>query len=196
LYLILDIFSRYIIHWEIHLRESKEHAKKLVKKAVFKHGVLNQPIVLHSDNGAPMKAKDFQNLLIDLGITRSYSRPRVSNDNPYSESLFRTLKYSKTFPWKGFSSIESARAWVHEFVKIYNTKSLHSSIKYVTPEQRHYGKDVEILAKRNEVYRLAKLNNPSRWSSDTRDWSRPDTVTLNPEKEDNVNVVKKMRQLT
>lgn len=196
LYLILDIFSRYIVHWEIHLIESQKHASALVKKAVFKHDVLNQPLVLHSDNGSPMKAKDFQNLLIDLGITRSYSRPRVSNDNPYSESLFRTLKYCKSFPWKGFSSIDEARAWVNEFVNIYNTESLHSSIKYVTPEQRHFGKDIEILAKRNEVYRLAKLRNPSRWSSDTRDWSRPHTVKLNPEKEDNVILESKMRQLT
>ena len=110
--------------------------------------------------------------------------------------MFRTHKYSKSFPWKGFSSIDQARTWVNRFVNIYNTESLHSSIKYVTPEQRHFGKDIEVLAKRNEVYRLAKLRNPSRWSSETRDWSRPETVTLNPEKEDNVILESKMRQLT
>lgn len=180
LYLIVDIFSRLIINWEIHENESEIHAQDLVKKAVFKHGTFNTPLVLHSDNGSPMKAQDFQNLLTRLGITKSYSRPRVSNDNPFSESLFKTLKYTKDFPTKGFLSIDEARKWVHKFVNLYNTEFLHSGIKYVTPYQRHYGLDKEILAMRDKIYRKAQSKNPERWSKNTRDWSRINQVALNP----------------
>lgn len=147
--------------------------------------------MLHSDNGSPMKAQDFQNLLAQLGVTRSYSRPRVSNDNPFSESLFKTLKYTKDFPLKGFVSIDEARKWVQKFVELYNTEFLHSGIKFVTPQQRHTGKDVEILAKRDEVYREAKKRKPERWSTETRNWSRIDRtpqmscVTLMKRKSDN-----------
>lgn len=198
LYLIIDIFSRLIINWEIHERESEIHAQDLVKKAVFKHGTFNTPLVLHSDNGSPMKAQDFQNLLARLGITKSYSRPRVSNDNPFSESLFKTLKYTKDFPTKGFLSIGEARKWVHGFVNLYNNEFLHSGIKFVTPNQRHYGLDVDILAKRDEVYKLAQSNKPERWSRNTRDWSRVAQVALNPtnESEHATNLFKERRQLS
>jgi len=180
LYMILDVFSRLIINWEIHENESSEHAQDLVKKAVFKHGAFNHPLVLHSDNGSPMRAQDFQNLLARLGITKSYSRPRVSNDNPFSESLFKTLKYTKDFPIKGFASIDDARKWVHNFVRLYNTEFLHSAIKFVTPYQRHTGQDVEILAKRDKVYKAARQLRPERWSRGTRDWTRINKVALNP----------------
>lgn len=183
LYIIIDIFSRLIINWEIHEKESKTHAQELVKKAVFKHGMFNAPLVLHSDNGSPMKAQDFQNLLTRLGITKSYSRPRVSNDNPFSESLFKTLKYTKDFPTKGFSSIDNARKWVHKFVNLYNTEFLHSGIKYITPYHRHYGLDIEILAKRDNVYKNAQFKKPERWSKNTRDWTRINKVSLNPTNE-------------
>ena len=196
LYLIVDIFSRLIINWEIHEEELQIHAQELVKKAVFKHGVFNTPLVLHSDNGAPMKAQDFQNLLVRLGITKSYSRPRVSNDNPFSESLFKTLKYTKDFPNKGFISLEEARKWVYRFVNLYNTEFLHSGIKFVTPYQRHYGLDIELLAKRDEVYKKAKSQKPGRWSRCTRNWSWIDQVTLNPIKESEETLFKKMKQLS
>ena len=198
LYLIIDIFSRYIVGWEIHESELSIHAMSLVKKTVFKLGVLIDPLVLHSDNGSPMKAQDFQNLLVRLGITKSYSRPRVSNDNPYSESLFKTLKYVKDFPTKGFASIEEARKWVYNFVNLYNTLFLHSGIKYVTPYQRHHGLDIEILAKRDDVYRTARENKPERWTGNTRDWSWIDQVALNPTDEYELaqNASKKKRQLS
>ena len=196
LYLIVDIFSRLIINWEIHTEEIQIHAQELVKKAVFKHGVFNTPLVLHSDNGSPMKAQDFQNLLSRLGITKSYSRPRVSNDNPFSESLFKTLKYTKDFPNKGFISLEESRKWVYGFVNLYNTEFLHSGIKFVTPYQRHYGLDIELLEKRNEVYKKAKAQKPERWSKGTRDWSWIDQVTLNPIKESEGTFLKKIRQLS
>lgn len=180
LYLILDIYSRMIVGWEVYEEESSSNAESLVKKAVFKHGILNRPLVLHSDNGSPMRAQSFQALLEKLGITKSYSRPRVSNDNPFSEALFRTLKYNKDFPVKGFESIEQARSWVFEFVNFYNKGSLHSGIKYVTPYDRHYGLDDEILKNRKEVYREAKAKNPSRWSRNIRNWDKIKKVSLNP----------------
>jgi len=195
LYMVIDVFSRLIINWEIHEVESSKHAQDLIKKAVFKHKVFQEPLVLHSDNGSPMKAQDFQNLLVQLGVTKSYSRPRVSNDNPFSESLFKTLKYTKDFPLEGFGSIDEARTWVRNFVELYNTEFLHSGIKFVTPLQRHTGKDVEILAKRDEVYKEAKQKRPERWSTGTRDWSRIDQVALNPTDELRSADEKKKRQL-
>ncbi len=135
-----------------------------------------------------MKAQNFQVLLEKLQITKSYSRPRVSNDNAYSESLFRTLKYSKNFPFKGFETIKDARSWIFDFVEFYNTESRHSGVKFVTPYERHYGHDSEILEKRKEVYNEAKLKNPSRWSSNIRNWDRIETVSLNPTKEEEENI--------
>jgi putative transposase len=139
-----------------------------------------------------MKAQSFKKLLDNLGITKSYSRPRVSNDNPFSEALFKTLKYNREFPTKGFSSIEEARGWVFGFVLQYNTEFLHSGIKYVTPHQRHSGLDVEILANRDRVYKMAQAKNPLRWSRNTRDWSRIEQVALNPIRgnEDTTDLVK------
>jgi len=119
----------------------------------------------------------------NLGVISSYSRPRVSNDNPYSESLFKTVKYCPQWPIDGFISIEEARLWVDKFVDWYNTKHKHSSIKYVTPEERHCGLDVEILKKRQELYQKARLKNPNRWSKDSRNWNFIEKVYLNPEKE-------------
>ena len=198
LYLIMDIFSRFIVSWEIHQKELTIHAESLIKKAVFKHSALNAPLVLHSDNGSPMKAQSLQNLLTKLGIMKSYSRPRVSNDNPYSESLFKTLKYVKDFPTKGFASIEEARKWVHSFVSLYNNDFQHSGIKYVTPYQRHYGLDIEILENRKVVYEEARARKPERWTGDTRDWSWIDKVTLNPTDDCEFveNFPKKRRQLS
>ena len=194
LYMIIDIFSRMIIQWELHETESQKHAMNLVRKAVFRHGIINKPLVLHSDNGSPMKGQDFQNLLVHLGITKSYSRPRVSNDNAYSEALFKTLKYTKDFPTKGFESMESAREWINRFVNLYNIEFMHSGIKFVTPHQRHYGFDKEVLRRRKDVYENAKQKNPGRWSGKTRNWDYIDYVSLNPVNKDEL--AQKIRQLT
>ena len=110
------------------------------------------------------------------------SRPSVSNDNPYSKSLFRTLKYRSEYPEKPFTTLTEARTWVGGFVDWYNHMHLHSSIKFVTPEQRHKGEDVAILVQRQRVYTLAKEKHPERWSGDTRDWSMIREVHLNPDK--------------
>lgn len=184
LYLVEDVFSRYGVTWDVHEKESGEHAAELMTKAVIKEKCFNKPLVLHSDNGAPMKSLTLRAKLHDLSITTSYSRPRVSNDNPYSESLFRTIKYSPSYPEKGFASLEEARKWVSEFMHWYNHHHCHSKIKFVTPAQRHHGVDDEILKARKVVYLKAKAKNPARWSGPVRNWSKPKTVALNPEKEE------------
>jgi len=180
LYLIIDLFSRKIVGWEIWEKEAAEYAERLIKKAVIKEKIHGRPLVLHSDNGSPMKASTFQATLETLGIQRSYSRPRVSNDNPYSESMFRTLKYRPEYPEKGFETIEDARAWVRELVHWYNYEHQHSGINFVTPNQCHTGVYVDVLNRRKEVYEQAKLKHPERWSKATRDWSPHQSVALNP----------------
>ena len=117
-----------------------------------------------------------------LGVVTSFSRPRVSDDNPYSESLFRTLKYRPEYPSKPFGSLDEANSWVRQFVGWYNTEHLHSAIRFVTPDDRHFGREHEILQQRREVYEEARAKNPGRWSGSTRNWEVIEKVYLNPEK--------------
>ena len=184
LYLILDLFSSKIVGWEVHDAERGEHASALVERTVWREQCVDKPMVLHGDNGSPLKGATVQTMLAKLGITASFSRPRVSNDDAYAESIFRTLKYEPAFPRNGFESLEAARNWVHAFAHWYNTQHRHRGINYVTPEQRHEGLDVEILAKRHALYQAARAQNPQRWSGETRNWDRPEQVWLNPERQD------------
>ena len=117
-----------------------------------------------------------------LGVTASFSRPRVSDDNPFSEALFRTMKYRPDYPSRPFPSLEEAQTWVDEFIAWYNTEHRHSAIRYVTPAQRHDGEDVDILAHRHRIYEDARRRHPERWSGNTRDWSPIPTVSLNPDR--------------
>lgn len=180
LYLPMDIFSRMIVHWEIHERESPDHASGMIEMACQKHKISKGQITLHSDNGGPMKGATMLATLQRLGVAPSFSRPKVSDDNPYSESLFKTLKYCPSFPERGFGSMEEARAWVEKFVHWYNHIHLHSGINWVTPASRHQNQDQTVLRKRSHVYEIARQKNPARWSKQTRDWSRPNRVELNP----------------
>ncbi len=185
LYLMLDLFSRQIVGWEIHAEESAENAARLLRKACMKEGL--QPtdldLVLHSDNGSPMKGSTMLETMRELGVVSSYSRPRVSNDNPYAESIFRTCKYRPGYPYKGFNDINDAREWVLGFASWYNLEHRHSGIKFVTPQSRHEAKDEAILTYRKAIYEQAKQRNPRRWSGETRNWDRITEVWLNPEKE-------------
>jgi putative transposase len=190
LYLILDIYSRKIVGWEIWEEERGEYAAELVQRAVISEKTYGRPLVLHSDNGSPMKSATLLATLENLGVAASYSRPRVSNDNPYSESIFRTCKYRPDYPYKGFTSIEKAREWVMSFVYWYNNVHHHSGIKFVTPNERHNGKAIEIIANREKVYMSAKVRNPLRWARNIRNWSLPEMVALNPTNEIKIQVKK------
>ena len=182
LYLIVDIYSRKIVGWEVHARESAELAAGLLERAVWAEGCVTSPLVLHADNGSPMKGATMKVTMERLGVIASFSRPRVSNDNPFSEALFRTCKYVPTWPAKGFASIEEARAWVMAFVCWYNTQHQHSAIRFVTPDQRHRGEDAALLASRHAVYHAAREKHPARWSGRTRNWQPIGSVWLNPER--------------
>lgn len=176
LYLFMDVWSRMIVGWCVEDREDGDIAARKVAEIRMNHGA--EGVYLHSDNGGPMKSGTMLATLQGLGVIPSFSRPSVSNDNPYSESLFKTMKYRPAYP-KEFVSIADAREWVEKFVTWYNTKHLHSGINFVTPAERHEGRDEVILAKRIETYELARLRNPNRWSSACRNWDKIKEVTLN-----------------
>ena len=180
LYLVVDVWSRKIVGWVVHETESADHASRLIDAACGAEGILRDALVLHADNGGPMKGAMMVATLEKLGVLPSFSRPRVSDDNPYSEALFRTLKYRPAFPRDGFPSLEAARSWVEHFVAWYNDEHRHSAIRYVTPGQRHSGQDKEILCHREKLYAKAKADRPERWSRATRTWTPPATVRLNP----------------
>jgi putative transposase len=180
LYMIVDIFSRKIVGWDVHPAENGSHAAILVHKAVLSEGCMLNPPVLHSDNGSPQKAFTLRAKLESLGVTASYSRPHVSDDNPYSEALFRTVKYRPDYAYKGFETIDEARVWVKDFVNFYNHEHLHSAIRFVAPAKRHEGADNEVLEARRQVYESAKARNPERWSGETRNWDYIREVWLNP----------------
>ena len=182
LYLVMDIYSRKIVGWQVYEEESSALAADLMTDICQREAIQRQQVILHSDNGSPMKGATMLATLQELGIIPSFSRPSVSNDNPFSESLFRTLKYRPEYPDKPFEDLAAARLWVQGFAEWYNFEHLHSAIHFVTPNQRHQGDDEEILAKRKEVYLLAKSLHPERWSCGIRKWDRVKVVFLNPEK--------------
>ena len=181
LYLIMDIWSRKIVGFEVYDVEAAELSASLFTATCRAERADPHSLVLHSDNGGPMKGATMVVTLERLGVLASFSRPGVSNDNAFSESLFRTLKYRPEYPSKPFASIEAARAWVSSFVCWYNTQHLHSSIRFIKPEDRHTGRDIEILAARQEVYNAARTERPDRWSGAARNWAPVAEVKLNPE---------------
>lgn len=181
LYLFLDIFSRQIVGWQVFEEESSQWAGELLRDIVQREGLRPGQVILHSDNGSPMKGATMLATLQRLGVVPSFSRPAVSNDNPYSESLFKTLKYRPQYPLKPFADLTAARRWVADLVYWYNHEHRHSAIGFVTPAQRHAGLDLALLAKRKALYENARRQNPQRWSKNTRNWNRIHTVHLNPD---------------
>ncbi len=175
LYLFIDIYSRAIMGWEIHESEDGKKAAGLFESLVDRWGA--RGVVLRSDNGSPMRSMHMLSTLRRLGVVPSFSKPSVSNDNPYSESLFKTLKYTAGYPG-AFESIEAARAWMARFTAWYNDKHRHSRIGYVTPMQRHTGLDTPILADRARTYAVARQRHPERWSRSSRRWTRVEEVSL------------------
>jgi putative transposase len=185
LYMIIDLYSRKVVAWDVWLEESSENASSLVRRAVMLEQCSNKqkPLVLHSDNGSPMKGAALLETMYHLGITPSRSRPRVSNDNPFAESLFRTCKYRPEYPYKGFIDITHARTWVLSFVRWYNNEHRHSGLKFLTPQQRHNGTCSLVLRRRLQVYECARKRTPQRWTRNVRNWTLEDEVWLNPDKQ-------------
>jgi transposase InsO family protein len=182
LYLILDVWSRKIVGWAVHAIEDNELAARLIGETALHEQIDPGTLVLHSDNGGPMKGATMLATLQWLGIMPSFSRPRVSNDNAFSESLFGTVKGWPGYPSKPFDGIEAAREWTAGFVGWYNNEHLHSGIRFVTPADRHCGRESQILENRRRVYQAARAQNPSRWTRATRNWAPVEQVVLNAEK--------------
>ena len=181
LYLFVDIFSRKVVGWQVFDCESAEKAAGLLEDICRRQGVNANQITVHSDNGSPMKGETMLATMQRLGVAHSRSRPAVSNDNPYSESLFKTLKYRPQFPLKPFADLLQARRWVTKLVHWYNEEHRHSAISFVTPAQRHAQTDEALLQARASVYETARQKHPNRWSRKTRDWTFIDAVQLNPD---------------
>jgi putative transposase len=178
LYLIIDVYSRKIVGWEVYESESADYAAKTMALACHNEKIMGKSLILHSDNGSPMKGASMLGMLQNLGVVPSFSRPSVSNDNPFSESTFKTLKYCPKFPDKPFETVKCAREWTSKFVNWYNEIHKHSAIQFVSPGQRHRGEDVLILKERARIYEEAKCKNPSRWSKNCRNWVPVDVVTF------------------
>lgn len=185
LYVILDIFSRRVVGWRVEDAETAALFKPLFDDAVVKHNVPHGQLTLHADRGAPMTAKATARLLVDLGVIRSHNRPHTSNDNPFSESHFKTLKYQPAFP-KRFGCIEDARAFCRRFFDWYNKRHHHVGIGLMTPNQVHYGQADAVQAARQETLDQAFRENPARFvnkppcppDKPTQVWINPPLETL------------------
>ncbi len=179
LYLVMDIWSRKIVGWSVESEQLSELAAELMVQICVDEGIGPNSVKLHADNGGPMKGATMLATLQKLGIVPSFNRPGVSNDNPFSESLFGTMKYRPAYPRASFESITSARAWVREFVHWYNERHLHSGLRFVTPSSRHQRQDEGILEKRRALYEQARRAHPERWSGAIRNWDPVGNVVLN-----------------
>jgi putative transposase len=181
LYMFIDVWSRRIVGWEVHEREGDDLAAALVRRICDETGIDPAGLILHADNGNAMRGSTMIATLYSLGIKPSFSRPHVSDDNPYSESLFNVLKHTPAYPSLPFADADAARAWVTRFVAWYNTEHRHSGIRFVTPDERHFGAEESILRRRDELYQTARRRRPERWSRQTRNWTPIGLVALNPD---------------
>jgi len=188
LYVIMDIFSRYVVGWMVAHQEQQSLAKRLIEQSVHKQGIQPGQLTIHADRGASMKSKVVAQLMADLGVTKTHSRPSVSNDNPYSEAQFKTLKYAPGFPVR-FGSIQDARAFCQDFFHWYNLEHRHSGIGLMTPEQVHYGLAAEVLEHRSNVLQVAFMNNPSRFKNRMpKPPSLPEAAWINKPSSDDIRV--------
>jgi len=179
LYVLLDIFSRYAVGWMVARREQASLAQKLIEESCEKQSITPGQLIVHSDRGPSMSSKPVALLLADLGVTKTHSRPHVSNDNPYSESQFKTLKYRPDFPER-FGSMEDARGFCQTFFPWYNSEHHHSGISFLTPEQVHYGLAKQIVKEREAVLKMAYQIRPDRFKQGPpKPMSLPETVWIN-----------------
>ena len=180
LYLLLDIFSRYIVGWMVADRENSALAGRLIEETCHKQGVQPHVLTLHSDRGSPMTSKCTAQLLADLGITRSLSRPQVCDDNPFSEAQFKTLKYHPSFPGR-FNDIQDATGFCRSFVLWYNTEHRHGGIAMLTPDDVHHGRAEQVLAQRQLILEAAWAAHPERFVRGIPTPSLlPEAVWINP----------------
>ena len=180
LYVILDLFSRYVVGWMVAVKESAHLAERLIEQTCAKQRIQPQQLTIHADRGAPMRSKLVALLFSDLGIAASHSRPRVSNDNPFSEAQFRTFKYRPEFP-KRFGALEHARAICHDLLAWYNDAHHHSGLSYLTPADVHYGRAPAILDRRHRTRLVAYAAHPERFvSGPPRPETLPTAVWINP----------------
>ncbi len=190
LYVIMDIFSRYIVGWMVAHREKTALAKRLIKETCVKQRIKRDQLGLHADRGSSMKSKGVAHLLVDLGVTKTHSRPHVSNDNPYSEAQFKTLKYCPQFPGR-FGSIEDARAFCQDFFGYYNKEHRHSGIGLVTPEQLHYGRAQEVYDQRCIILKNAFEKNPERFRGKiSQPPALPEAAWINKPKQEKTDVIR------
>jgi putative transposase len=178
LYAYEDLYSRKIVGWHVDEIESEKLSESVFLKALKSEKISGKNLRVHNDNGNVMKAFTFVEKLKDLGVVQSFSRPSVSNDNPFIESFFKTMKYAPQYPYKPFKNVEEANVWVEKFISWYNEKHLHSSLSYTTPNQRHTGADEIILSQRRKVYKDAKSRNPIRWAKNCRKWESESETRL------------------
>jgi putative transposase len=184
LYVILDVYSRYVVGWMIAERESAELAQELIAESCAKQGIQPGQLTVHADHGSAMTAKAVALLMSDLGVNKTHSRPHVSNDNPYSESQFKTLKYGPTYPGR-FGSLVDARGWAQAFFAWYNHEHHHSGLELLTPADVHYGRAEILLAQRQAVLQRAYAEHPERFVNGVPTVSAPPVaVWINPPKDD------------
>ena len=183
-YMVLDVYSRKIVGHEVHVAESADLAALLMRRASLAEGLAGRKVVLHSGQWQRNEGGDVAGHAGKTGVMPSFSRPRVSNDNPFAESLSRTCKYRPNYPRKPFETVDQAQQWVQQFVQWYNHRHKHSGLKFVTPAQRHAGQADAILQLREQVYEAAKQRCPERWSGATRNWQLNSEVWLDPERAD------------
>ena len=180
LYVILDLFSRYVVGWMVAVNESAHLAERLIEQTCAKQGIQPQQLTIHADRGAPMRSKLVALLFSDLGIAASHSRPRVSNDNPFSEAQFRTFKYRPEFPVR-FGSLEHARGVSHDLFTWYNNAHHHSGLRYLTPADVHYGRADQVLQVRHRARLAAYAAHPERFvNGPPRPETLPTAVWINP----------------
>jgi putative transposase len=180
LYVILDIFSRYVVGWMIALREASTLAQRLIAETCRKQQIVEGQLTLHADRGSSMKSKGVAELLADLGVTKTHSRPHVSNDNPFSESQFKTIKYRPEFPER-FGSVQEARAWGGELFPWYNEEHHHSGLALYTPADVHYGRVQQLHQQRQAALDAAYQRHPKRFSRKPPEAALPpQAVWINP----------------
>jgi len=178
LYVIMDIFSRYVVGWMIAHQETGALAKRLIRATIEKQGIVPGQLAIHADRGSSMTSKTVALLMADLGVTKTHSRPHTSNDNPYSESQFKTLKYRPEFPSR-FGSIEDARAFCMTFFDWYNGEHHHSGIGLLTPEAFHYGKAADVTATRRATLQAAYAAHPERFNKPPQPPAIPSAAWIN-----------------